>query len=81
MRIKRRNVTLVGISILAVLTAVLAVLQRPTTAPSTLASNPASASKSLGTFKSMTHGVTGEGFYFLGDPSAAATLIDYSDFL
>jgi hypothetical protein len=32
-------------------------------------------------YNGITHGVTPNGFFFLGDPDAPVTLTDYSDFL
>jgi hypothetical protein len=32
-------------------------------------------------FDGVPHGVTSDGFYFLGQPNAPVTMTDYSDFL
>jgi hypothetical protein len=32
-------------------------------------------------FDGVPHGVTPDGFYFLGQPNAPVTMTDYSDFL
>lgn len=45
------------------------------------ASAPTVAAPTLGLFEGVPHGVTPEGFYFLGQPNAPVTMTDYSDFL
>jgi hypothetical protein len=56
---------------------------QPTNAPTVAAPAVAApaAAPTLGLFDGVPHGVTPDGFYFLGQPNAPVTMTDYSDFL
>jgi len=53
----------------------------PTQALATAPVIGAPPAPALGLFEGVPHGVTPEGFYFLGQPHAPVTMTDYSDFL
>lgn len=59
-------------------------IQAPTSAATdapALPSPTAPAVPALPLYNGIPHGVTPDGFYFLGNPAAPVTLTDYSDFL
>ncbi len=53
--------------------------ETPTTAPT--AAVPPTPTAAVALFNGLPHGITAEGFPYLGDPDAPITMIDYSDFL
>lgn len=63
--------------------AVVETLPTATTAPTeTLAAVvEAVPTDAVALYDGLTHGLTAEGFPYLGDPNAPLTMIDYSDFL
>lgn len=68
-------------------TAPIATAPPPTQAPAQPAQSnqviapTATVAPAFPSYKGILHGVTPQGFFFLGDPNAPVTLTDYSDFL